>query len=137
MSALQMICIPPEEVWKLWPGPVHDMIDAAFAAADMPLPQDIAEQFKYGHRLLWLVVDTDARIVAAITTQLFEMRSGKICKITESGGSRLAECLPLKAQIEEYAKREGCDRVLIEGRPGWAGVFRDYRTTSIVLEKRI
>lgn len=134
---LQMVCIPPDEVWKLWPGKVHDLIDAAFASADMPMPADINEQFKYGSRLLWLVVDTEARIVSAITTQLFEMRTSKVCKVMESGGSRLTECLPLKEQIEQYAKAEGCDRVLIEGRPGWAGVLKDYRTTGVVLEKRI
>ena len=26
---LQLICIPPEEVYKIWPGTVHDLIDEA------------------------------------------------------------------------------------------------------------
>lgn len=138
MADHQFICMPPEEVYKIWPGLVHDLVDSGFAASDVPMPADILEQLKCGHMLLWLVIEADATIVAAMLTQLFEMRSGKACKVRECGGSGLRQWKELvQTEIERYAKAEGCDRVLLEGRPGWAGHLRDYATIAIVLEKRI
>jgi hypothetical protein len=72
-----------------------------------------------------------------MVTQIFEMRSGKVCKMMECGGTRLNEWKHLRTEIEEYAKHQGCDRVLVTGRPGWAVALPDYRTTAVVLEKRI
>lgn len=137
MGDLNLTCIPPEEVWKIWPGTVHDLVDAGFAASDVPMPADIAEQLKYGHMLLWLVLTPESQIIAAMLTQLFEMRTGKICKMRECAGTRMVEWKEMRDQIERYAKAEGCDRVLVEGRLGWAGVLKDYRITGVVLEKRI
>lgn len=137
MEALELVCVPPECVSRMWPGPIHEMIDAGFAAADMPMPDDLLEQLRYGTRLLWVVATVDAVIIAAMLTQLFEMRSGKLCKMMECGGSRLAEWSDFRLQIEQYAKDEGCSRVVVEGRPGWSRVLSDYRVVNVILEKRI
>jgi hypothetical protein len=134
---MELVCIPPSDVAKIWDGTVRDMIDAGFAASDVPMPDDLLEQMKNGTRLLWLAVTADAKIVAAMLTQIFPMRSGKALKMMECGGTELARWMHLHAQIEQYAKTEGCDRVLVVGRPGWRGVLRDYRVTSVTLEKRI
>lgn len=134
---LQLICFPPEEVWKIWPGAVHDMIDAGFAAFDVPMPSDILEQLRYGTRLLWLATDERNKIIAAALTQLFPMRSGMVCKVLECGGDHMREWIGMRTQIEEYAKLEQCSRVLIEGRPGWARMLPDYATIGVTLEKRI
>lgn len=136
-STVELVCVPPEDVRKLWPGLVHDMVDAGFAAFDCPMPVDILEQFKYGTRLLWLAVDPAERIIAAMTTQLYDMRSGKVCKVLECGGEKMRTWLHLRAGIEEYAKREGCGRVIVEGRGGWARLLPDYRMIGVTLEKRI
>jgi len=133
---LELACIPPEEIWKIWPG-VCDFIDAGFAASDVPMPDDILSQLRYGTRLLWVVATPECKIVAAMLTQLFDMRNGKICKMMECGGSHMSAWKDMRSQIEQYAREEGCDRVLVEGRPGWARVFPDYRTTAVMLEKRI
>lgn len=134
---MNLICIPPEEVYKIWHGPVHDMIDAGFAAFDVPMPVDILEQLKYGTRLLWVAADEEAEIVAAALTQIFPMRSGLVCKVLECGGEKMREWISLRDQIEQYAKREGCGRVMIEGRPGWARMLPDYAMIGVTLEKRI
>lgn len=137
MSDLTLICMPPADVAKIWPGEVHDLIDLGFASADMPMPSDLTDQLAAGTRLLWLVVLPTGKVIAAMLTQLFEMRSGRICKMMECGGSRLDDWKEMRSQIESYAKAEGCVRVLVEGRIGWARVLDDYRITSVVLEKRI
>jgi hypothetical protein len=134
---MELVCIPPSDVAKIWDGTVRDMIDVGFAASDVPMPDDILGELTEGTRQLWLAVNGEARIKAAMLTQIFQMRSGKALKMMECGGTELAKWVHLHAQIEQYAKTEGCDRVLVVGRPGWRGVLRDYRVTSVTLEKRI
>jgi hypothetical protein len=113
------------------------MVDAGFRASDVPVPADLHRQLASGTRLLWLAIDEKEQIVAAMMTQLFPMRTGLACKMMECGGERLHEWKHLRSQIENYAKIEGCDRVILEGRPGWARVLRDYSVLSVALEKRI
>jgi hypothetical protein len=134
---MELICIPPTDVAKIWLGEIESMIDAAFAASDVPMPDDILGQLTAGTRQLWVAVTPEARIVAAMMTQLFPMRHGKLLKMMECGGSEMATWLPLRAKIEQYARDEGCDRVQVTGRWGWRGVLKDYRIVGVTLEKRI
>lgn len=134
----QLVCIPPDDVERIWPGMVHDLIDAAFAASNVPMPPDILDQMRAGSRQLWLGVTEDATIVAAALTQIFDMREGRACKLMECGATAgLRNLAHLRAGIEQYAKHNGCDTMLIEGRPGWARAAPDYRVTAVILEKRI
>lgn len=134
---MELVCIPPADVRKIWDGVVRDMIDAGFAASDVPMPDDILEQLTKGTRQLWLAVNGEARIKAAMLTQLFPMRHGMLLKMMECGGHAMVEWLPLRTRIEQYAKAEGCDRVHVTGRVGWRGVLKDYKIVSVTLEKRI
>jgi hypothetical protein len=136
MGDVELVCIPPQDVWKIWQGHVEAMVDSGFAAFDVPMPEDIVEQLRSGTRLLWVAVQGD-RIIAAMLTQLFPMRSGLVCKALECGGEKMSTWLKLRKGIEEYAKREGCGRVIVEGRPGWARLLPDYRMIGVTLEKRI
>lgn len=133
---ITLVCVPPSDVKALWNG-VLPFIDAGFAASDVPIPDDLIAQLRDGTRLLWLAVDENQHIVATMMTQLFPMRSGMVCKMMECGGERLHEWKHLRAEIEQYAKREGCVRVMLEGRPGWSRVMHDYSVVSVALEKRI
>lgn len=134
-TEIELLCIPPDSVRKIWSGVFH-MIDAGFAAFDVPMPTDILEQLEGKTRQLWVAV-ADGKIKAAMLTQIFEMRSGKICKALECGGEDLYSWLPLRTGIEEFAKREGCVRVIVEGRPGWSRLLPDYKMIGVTLEKRI
>lgn len=39
--------------------------------------------------------------------------------------------------IEEWARKIGCDTMLIMGRPGWQRALEGYRRTAVVLEKKL
>lgn len=132
-----LICVPPEDVWKIWPGKVSVLIDAAYAANDQFLPPTILDELRAGTKLLWLAIDGKDTIVAAMLTALYPMRSGKMCKMMECGGEHLEDWKHMRSQIEEYAKAEGCVRVMCEGRPGWAKVLSDYQMIGVIMEKRI
>lgn len=135
---MELVVIPQDDVAKIWFGLVRDMIDVGFAANNVPMPEDILEQLSTGHRQLWVAVTADASIQAAMLTSVYTMRDGsKMLKMMECGGSGLHSWVPLRSKVEEYAKAQGCDRVLVEGRVGWRGVLKDYKIVSVALEKRI
>lgn len=134
---MELHCLEPSIALQMWRGPIHSMIDAAFEAADRYMPDDIQSEIASGKRLIWVAVDDSHHIVAAMMTTLYKMRSGLVCKMLECGGEGMNEWKQFRDRIEQYAKSEGCVRVMAEGRPGWARVLDDYKTTAVVLEKVI
>jgi hypothetical protein len=41
------------------------------------------------------------------------------------------------ATIEEWAKKEGCSKVTLQGRPGWAKLLQNYRRSQVVMELKL
>lgn len=121
----------------MWRGPIHTMIDKAYEQADLFMPNDIQQDIAAGRKLVWVAVNDKHEIVAAMLTMLYAMRSGMVCKMLYCGGDGMSQWLKLRSKVEAYANDEGCVRVMIEGRPGWAHVLDDYKTTAVVLEKVI
>jgi len=60
-----------------------------------------------------------------------------MCNIVLCGGTHLRRWAHLKDAIEDYARAQGCTRVRMSGRSGWARVFRDYRQPYVTLEKML
>lgn len=113
------------------------MIEKAYKDSDQDVPFNILSDLTKGRRLLWLAVDENEDIIAAMLTQLFNMVSGKMCKMQECGGERMQEWKHLRKRVEDYARAEGCTRVMLEGRLGWARIMPDYEQVAVVLEKRL
>lgn len=132
----KLLPVDPAMVTQVWPI-VSKMINEAFAASDAVTPPDLLDELRAGTRLLWVVVAGDVSIVAAGMTTIRATRTGKLCKILETGGEHARQWAHLRGVIEAYAKSEGCDRVVIEGRLGWTRMFPDYKTVGVILEKRI
>lgn len=134
---ITLVCVEPGLTTRFWPM-VRDMIDRSYAASDCETPPDLLAELMAGRKLLWIAIDTKDTIVAAMITAMWSMRGGgRMLKMHECGGERLEEWKHLRAEIEQYAKAEGCDRVMIEGRPGWSRLMPDYKLTAVILEKRI
>lgn len=136
MPHVELIAVDPKRVQAIWPA-ARPLIEKAYKDGDQIVPPNVLYDLVKGRRLLWLAVDEDKNILAAMLTQLFEMVSGKMCKMQECGGAQMHEWKHLRKRIEDYARAEGCTRVLIEGRPGWKRVMSDYEQIAVVLEKRL
>ena len=132
-----LICVDPARIGQIWPY-VRDMIDEGYAATGEITPPDLPQWLAAAKGQLWLSVD-GGRIVAALTTSLVPMRNGLALRMICCGGSRLELWKDCHKQIEDFARVEGCDRILSEGRPGWERVFKldGYKVTRVTLEKRL
>ncbi len=109
----------------------------SYAESDQDLPADLLGEIASGAKQLWLAISDSHAIVGAIITALYALADGKVCRMHHCGGDHMESWLHLRAKIEEYAKAEGCVRVMLEGRPGWARKLDDYRVTAVIMEKRI
>ncbi len=133
--ASALIRVPSETAEKFWPF-VETMLAAAVArCGDWTLP-DLRERLLRGDLLLWITTDDGASIQAAAVTGLFKKHYGLVCQAIACGGTdeNWAERF---AAIEDYAKDEGCVACRIQGRQGWARIFRDYKIEWVSLEKRL
>ena len=75
-------------------------------------------------------------MVATCLTETARFPAGMRCEVVLCGGTDLHEWLkPCLAVIEAWAKEMGCERMRIEGRPGWERALPDYDKRSVVLVK--
>lgn len=133
---VRAVCVDPQRTAEIYPS-IAALIEAAYAAADEFVPENIIEWMSSGHVLLWLAVDDSETPLAAVTTELWKRPSGLVCKIVACGGVGLKRWLPLLRAIEDYAAAEGCSKILIEGRPGWVRLLTDYAPVRVAIERRI
>lgn len=75
---------------------------------------------------------------AALVTQCVEEPLGRCLHVWLAGGD-LKEIMMLKPGIEAWARGQGCVRVSLDGRRGWARVLRrhGYTDNEIELERRL
>lgn len=136
--AAKAYAIPREEVWRVWPG-VAEWIDSAYKAADEIMPLDILDQLRSGHRQLWVAWGDEQRVLCAVLTRIVQLRSGRALQVTGCGGEQVERWSDLITTLESFAKDEGCTKIQVSGRPGWARLYRNsgYRATRVVIEREL
>lgn len=130
---MQLLCVSPDLVRDFWPV-AEPFLKSAMVRTGLGLFNDVAADLFAGKSLLWIAWD-GAAVEAAAATQLQATENGLVCVIVACGGRRLGRWLPLLAEIEAYAAKEGCSAVRIFGRMGWQRVLSGYRPSNVVLDK--
>ena len=74
---------------------------------------------------------------SVIVTELIAYPRLKACRIWLAGGDMAELTKEMLPDVEAWASAEGCTRMEVVGRKGWARVLSDYREPSVVLEKEI
>jgi hypothetical protein len=150
---VEAACVPPWQIAKFLPFARQIIADATRRSGDWT-QAEIIDGLTEGRMLLWLAIDdrTTARapaeapedghkrprvVLGAAVTQLHMTNAGKLCNIVLCGGKDFRRWVGLKDAIETYARVEGCTKVRMSGRRGWARVFRDYRQPYVTLEKML
>jgi hypothetical protein len=138
MLAVNIRTVPcaPWQIDGIWEA-AKPFIAKSYARSDQTIPGSLLDDLRAERRLLWLVVLDYDKIVGAGVTAIFDLSSGKMLKIEHFGGEQMGKWINQISVIEEYAKAQGCFKVMIEGRIGWTRKLDDYAQTAVILEKRI
>lgn len=108
---------------------------AARSGGEMTL-ESIAAELARKRWQLWLVGSPNGVVAGCVITHVGETDGGvRICEIMACLGEDATQWMHLLAEIEGWAKANGCVRVKTWARKGWAQRLRDYRLTHVLLEK--
>jgi len=97
---------------------------------------EVARKLLSGDWQLWVV--WNGAVKAIVVTELYLDVSGiKCCMIRVCTGYGAKDWTHLIADIEQWARVEGCRKLDMLARPGWGELLKPggYRKTHILLEK--
>ena len=131
---VEALCVDPARVAGIWPL-VSSLIRAALenSLTDFAI---IEREVLDGRMLLWLACD-GANIRAAAVTQLSQSNGKRFCTIVACGGRGFRRWKHLIAKLEQFARDEGCNSIVIIGRRGWQREYADYKLKRVTLEKEL
>ncbi len=128
--------VAPDTIGYIWPQ-VEKFVHSAF---ETEIGDDteagVIAMLGRGEAQLW-VAHNGAGIKAAAITRMATTPNGKrICFCVACGGEDLSEWEGCLADIERYARKQGCDAVRLTGRAGWK-IYKKkgYREPFVILEK--
>lgn len=118
---------PADEFDRVWPW-----LKAAIAhGGDTHRKRHLRERIADGRAQLWTWPD------AAAVTELITYDTGmRDCRWWLAGGN-MKTLINGQAEIEAWARRQGCHRVTITGRKGWERVLPEYKPQFTVLTKEL
>lgn len=134
-SAVEAHCVDPKFIRAGW-AIAAPLLRPAMRRGGLGSFAELERGVLYGHALLWLALQDGSAIAAAVTA-LVVTDADKVCLICACGGIRMHEWLPLIARIEQFARAEGCARVRLMGRKGWARMLPRYTQHRIILDRRL
>ena len=134
-SSVELVCLmSAADKASVWPH-VAPLLQRAIERAGLSAFRDVELDILQGDALIWIA--WSGRIEAAASTSLQTSDAGLVCLITACGGADRRRWLPLLAEIEDYAKAEGCKSVRIIGRRGWQRALNGYAVKAILLDKEL
>jgi hypothetical protein len=131
-----------EEIDPLWPDIVACIEKYCDRFRAEETTGHVLDEVATGQRRMWLVTDEDDKVVLVPITSIetVEATGMKQLLLAECGGSRLAEAMPLLAEIEQWAKQEhDVSRARFIARKGWTDYLQPlgYKPTAIVFDKEL
>lgn len=133
--SVELVPVDPSLVAKVWPH-ARALVKSAIDRTGLSDFAHIEREVLSGLQQLWLAWNGTA-IEAAAVTQLVVIGSRKICIIVACGGRDHSRWIHMLADLEKFAKAEGCDTVRIYGRKGWQRILENYRANYVVMDREL
>lgn len=133
-----LVCVDPAEVHKFWPHVEWLIEKAMWSGTGDETLEEVRDRVLAGQSLLWIIWDESAKeLLATGITNLINTAAGKVCVISKQAGKNMERWQGFIEDIEAYAKREGCVKTRIYGRPGWERSLRGYTKPWVTIEKAL
>jgi hypothetical protein len=137
VPSMQLVMIPKEHVGRVLPMVVDKLEDVAERSRGRLSVPGMLDQFATGRWQMWIIWDASAQAPKAVFgTEIYrELSDLWICGVRFLTGEDSGQWLYLVDQLEEWARANGCSRLDIVARKGWAKKLPDYKLTHVLLEK--
>lgn len=124
---VKAVCLPGfwAEAWEL--------LEPAAALSGLYTRESVLAALVAGDFQLW-VAETDVMVMAAIT-EIAQYPALKQCAVVMAGGTQLDRCLPFLDTIEAWARENGCERMVVDGRRGWTRKLKGYVERKVTVVK--
>ena len=125
--------VPVENLEQLWPM-AEPLLNKAIEKAEGGWEiEDVKISCDIGEYILWIVRNGKAAVILEVS----EYHNGKQCDIVMIGGDIMNEWIDELDEIEGWAKRVGCNRMILTGRIGWQKMLKDYTTKTVTMVKAL
>jgi len=135
MSSLGRVItqVPVEDlefIWSQVKPQIEKALDGSYSS------YDILEYIKQNRMQLW--ISWNDGIEASFVTEVCDYPQMRVMRWVLAGGSNMESWLDLvTSKVEDWAKRNNCQRLEIVGRKGWTKVLRDYEPQAVYFVKEI
>lgn len=124
----------------MWPLVVPFLQRAVDYSDGVTTLKETVADISAARKQLWIIIDEEKQPKAAAVSMLQKFESGLVlATIVLLGGEsgHLFEILELRSEFETWAKSEGCTRVKIYLRKGWAPKLPEYKLVAYVMSKEL
>jgi hypothetical protein len=116
--------VPPELVDVVWSDAGPILAQAVETSGGRYTIDAVYEALKVQHIALWLVLDQNAKIVAALTTRVVQLPTTRMMAMDWLAGKDMKAWLPMvQKTLEQYGKEYGCTEMQAYGRKAWGRVL--------------
>lgn len=123
--------IAPDQINAVWRDAVTWLEPAIKRSGGRYTVPTVYDAIKRGDMQLWTVGD------AYCTTEVACYPALTVLCINHLGGRNMGRWIHEIAHIEEWGRSQGCERVEIVGRAGWAMALPGYSKAGYITEKKL
>src|SRR6056300_1850383 len=135
MSSLGRVItqVPVEDLEFIWlqvKPQIEKALDGSYSS------YDILEYIKQNRMQLW--ISWNDGIEASFVTEVCDYPQLRVMRWVLAGGSNMESWLDLvTSKVEDWAKKNNCQRLEIVGRKGWTKVLSDYEPQAVYFVKEL
>lgn len=128
-----LVLVPRDTLAQAWPHVGAHVEKMAEATRGKLSVADIRGRIEREECQLWVVLEGSA-LLASVTTEIIVYPQRKVARILGCVGEHRAKWVHLIAEIQDWARANGCAAMEIVARKGWARALPDFQMTHVLLE---
>ncbi len=131
----RLLYIDPQQLGEAWPHINHLLVDVVDLFAGRHTMETVLSEIMNDQVALWVIAGPDGAQAILGTEIGIEPSGDRTMDIKWLAGRGAHKWMHLLEQLEDVARAEGCTRLEMYARKGWAKHMPDYKLTRIKLEK--
>lgn len=125
--------VPLESLELIWPMAAKYFEEAAKEIDDSFSIDFYKKNCLSGKYILWMGRNSKVAVILEVS----EYPKGQECDIVMLAGEEIGSWIDELKEIEGWAKRAGCNRMVLTGRQGWVKVLKDYKIKTVTMVKKL